>query len=471
NEPGASKRPIQAGTKLQFPAVRLSEAQSVRVYSKSDRSQVVKGNELLKNWAGAERVEPEHPSDTFGVKFRTYRLMLPASDDTDALALRDQLQPLQSPNVVISPIVTNPAPAKFNTYSNFPSASSVQSDCVTQKLAQKIADYSQLVSGDESARRNMLEGLMEEKPPVDGDQEHKVSVPRQPKPVEVYLIDTVLHRPPGIRLALGEVVPEPLPPWTCKWQDQYVDFLHHATHLASLIANAAPFGFKGLASNARLRSYAWWKPDETQTSAIAGSNARVAELSDLISDNYGKLVIYLAAIEFEKYDGLAGGILASPEKRFENRELERTIQEAKPLLIAAAGQSVDGMPPLRLFAESPISPQNLGDLPNVIVVTACSSCDGNPSLFAKAYYSDPSVRFVHVAAPGVDPIAGWVTDDAIGEAGGTSQAAAYVAGLAASMIGYFPNSYTSPDVVKIRLQTTSRPLPPRFDGTPNPDAQ
>ena len=91
-----------------------------------------------------------------------------------------------------------------------------------------------------------------------------------------------------------------------------------------------------------------------------------------------------------------------------------------------------------------------------------------PVAFHNAYYSDPLVRFVHVAAPGVDPIAGWITDDAIGQASGTSQAAAYVAGIVASMIGYFPNSYTSPDVVKIKLQATSRPLPLRFDGTPIP---
>ena len=453
NQPGASKRPIRAGTELQFPGLHLSEVQSVRVYSKSDPSEVVKGRELLKNWVGAERVEPEDESSTFGVKFKTYRLMLSASDDNDALTLLDQLQPLQSKNVVISPILTKPAAAKFNSYPHFPAASAVENECLSQQLAQNIADYSQLVSGDESARAQMLQGL------------------GQPSLIDVYLVDTVLHRPPGIRGALGEVVPAAVAPWTCKWQEQYVDFLHHATHLAGLIANAAPFGFKGLAGNARLRSYEWWKPDENQTSAIPGSPSRVAELSDLISDNYGKPVIYLAAIEFEKYEGLAGGILASPDKRFEGRLLEQTIREARPLIIAAAGQSVEGMAPLRLFPEAPISPQNLGDLPNVIVVTACSSCDANPSLFTNAYYSDPLVRFVHVAAPGVDPIAGWITDDAIGQASGTSQAAAYVAGIVASMIGYFPNSYTSPDVVKIKLQATSRPLPLRFDGTPNPDAQ
>ena len=159
NQPGASKRPIRAGTELQFPGLHLSEVQSVRVYSKSDPSEVVKGRELLKNWVGAERVEPEDKSSTFGVKFKTYRLMLSASDDNDALTLLDQLQPLQSKNVVISPILTKPAAAKFNSYPHFPAASAVENECLSQQLAQNIADYSQLVSGDESARAQMLQGL------------------------------------------------------------------------------------------------------------------------------------------------------------------------------------------------------------------------------------------------------------------------------------------------------------------------
>ncbi len=452
NKAPVSKQPIQADTVIQFPGLHLSQTQSLRAYSKSDQAQVMKGGELLRNWAGAERIDPAQPSDSFGVKFKTYRLLVPTSDDRAALALRDQLKSLQTPNVVVSPLVTQAAPAKFNSYANFPAASSVQSDCMSQQIAQKIADYSQLTGGDASAQELMLQGL------------------GTPRPVEVYLIDTVLNHPPSLRRALGEIASAA--PWTCKWQDNYVDFLHHATHLAGLIAGSgAPFGFKGLASNVRLRSYEWWKPDDTQSSAIPGSSSRVSDLSDLITDNWGKLVVYVAAIEFDPYDGLAGGILSAPEKRFEGRLLEQTIKDAKPLVIAAAGQSKNGVPPLRLFPEAPISPQNLGDLPNVIVVTACSSCDENSSLFSNAYYSDPSVHFVHIAAPGVDPIAGWITDDAIGQSSGTSQAAAYVAGLAASMIGYFPNSYTSPDAVKMRLQATARPLPLRPDGTPNPDAQ
>jgi hypothetical protein len=53
-----SKQPIQADTELQFPGLHLSESQSVRVYSKSDQAQVRKGSELLRNWAGAERIDP-----------------------------------------------------------------------------------------------------------------------------------------------------------------------------------------------------------------------------------------------------------------------------------------------------------------------------------------------------------------------------------------------------------------------------
>ena len=211
---------------------------------------------------------------------------------------------------MVSPLVTQRPPQNSTAISNFPPASSVQSDCVNQHLAEKTADYSQLTGGDATARDLMLQGL------------------GAPRPVDVWVIDTVLHRPPSIRRALGE--PVPALPWTCKWQDTFVDFQHHATHLAGVIADSgAPFGFKGLASNVRLHSFEWWKPDDTQSNAIPGSITRAADLSDLIASNYGKLVIYVAAIEFEAYQGLAGGLLESPEKRFEGRLLEQTIRECK----------------------------------------------------------------------------------------------------------------------------------------------
>ena len=106
----------------------------------------------------------------------------------------------------------------------------------------------------------------------------------------------------------------------------------------------------------------------------------------------------------------------------------------------------------------PMSPQFLGDQSSVVVVTACTECSKeNPALLPTANYSSDG-RFVHVAAPGGTPVPGWIDDQKLGAAAGTSQAAAYVAGVAASMISHYPMKYTAAVEVKRRLQITSWPI-------------
>ena len=160
----------------------------------------------------------------------------------------------------------------------------------------------------------------------------------------------------------------------------------------------------------------------------------------------------------------------------------KLIEKQRPLWITAAGQtsSPTTYAPFRLSALAAMVPMNLGDYPSVIVVTACDPCGsfaaGNSAnsrtaeLWPDSYYSiessDHKTSFVHLAAPGVGIVAP-VTPGRCAEATGTSQAAAFVGGVAAAMINFHTSTYfddkEQPRKVrycrlKRRLQVTSAPI-------------
>jgi hypothetical protein len=108
-------------------------------------------------------------------------------------------------------------------------------------------------------------------------------------------------------------------------------------------------------------------------------------------------------------------------------------------------------------------------LQNVLVVTACTKCvRKGATILADANY-DKGRRFVHVAAPGGTPLPGWVNNEGIGAEAGTSQAAGYVAGVAALMVSRYPQVYQEASALKKRIQATSWPLL-AADGRPATDA-
>jgi hypothetical protein len=132
-------------------------------------------------------------------------------------------------------------------------------------------------------------------------------------------------------------------------------------------------------------------------------------------------------------------------------------------VVAAMQKRSDIPDALEVEPDLAFSPVNLGDLPNVIVVTACDNCsEGNASVWKDAFFSN---RLVHVAAPGIDVLAP-VGPGRFAVAGGTSQATAIVGGLVGAMINCYPRHYRGnsaqrellSNVVKERLQYTSRPI-------------
>ena len=83
-------------------------------------------------------------------------------------------------------------------------------------------------------------------------------------------------------------------------------------------------------------------------------------------------------------------------------------------------------------------------------------------IWQRANFSQPGQHVVHVAAPGGDPIFG-LSSIGLGEAeGGTSQSAAYVAGVASKLMRCHKD-FDDAEVAKQRLILTTTPQLREFD--------
>jgi hypothetical protein len=462
-----SRAVLKQGIPLIIPNLNVRRYRATRVFSKQTDGPK-EGADLVKNWPHlqAQRIEFKNFPDTYAIRYNAYEFVVPTADDDAAASLYRRLVALRSPNVLVDLLLIKPPATRFYSAGN---AEEVRKFCEKDTIGNKQYRYRDLADGEKDALSSMEEGLTTAgagSPPPR----------RKPESVDVYVIDTVLHKLPNLTQSQSGASS-----WHCVWQDTFKQYLHHATHLAGLIAGKVP-PFEGVAPNAQIKSFEWWKPHPNdpdigepgrpdRAQALAGEFFRALQQAD-------NRPIFLAALQFEKYDAKSldpEGLLPNANVRF-GRVLERAIQTNRPLLIAAAGQSDHNKPPSKINAYSPRSPQNLGDLPNVVVVTACTDCRRESvKLLEEAFIPYPegaNRRFVHVAAPGGTPIAGWFDEKSLGATAGTSQAAAYVAGLVASMIGYFPRVYNKdPSIIKTRLQVTSRPVAPGPDGVPNPEAE
>jgi hypothetical protein len=142
----------------------------------------------------------------------------------------------------------------------------------------------------------------------------------------------------------------------------------------------------------------------------------------------------------------------------ERPAMARALKDMDGLWIVAAGQKSSIRPQLQITRELRLGPMDLGDLPNVLVVTACDACGDNATLWTEANFAkaDETTKLVHVAAPGTG-IPGIVNNRQYAKGAGTSQATALVAGLASAFLAKYPSAYGRPSALKRRLQYTSTP--------------
>lgn len=420
---------LSIGQKIRLPAVKITASRSSRIFEGAEKQ----ARQLMQNWAAfAPRIF--HMKDSIRVEYDTLELVVRAKDQEHLDRAVAAVGALALSNLSIEPIAFVPSVAR--PFSR--SASAVQSSCSSGNLGSAPVSYVEYAFEDEPA-----------KPP---------SAPGVVSPT-VYILDVPVTASPNLRAS------QSAGPWRCEWFP--FSNRDHATHLASIIASKNPtLGFIGLEPGATIRSHPFMAIREATPGAppFKDSNA-VLQYRGLFQQAHARasLPVFLVAASFRNFDDygdMAGGRLSSAEQRFNGvySAIEDAVKNEQPLLIVAAGQNPDGTEGMELDARTLMSPQNLGDLPNVVTVTACTHCNRSGAALAPGSNFDTQRRFVHVAAPGGKDLPGWVNGEGIGAASGTSQAAAYVGGVAASMIARYPQRYRRAPDVKLRLQVTSAPI-------------
>jgi hypothetical protein len=277
---------------------------------------------------------------------------------------------------------------------------------------------------------------------------------------EIVLYDTKVAEHADLLGALGlpvSAAPNPLPPPACsylEWTDQF-----HGTHLAGImVSQPGSSSATGLAPKARLAS-------------LDNREHALGDLSDYLEARTARAArsrqIFVVASDFpHEKNELA--TFSDGQQRLHTPIINNRIVNAKNILwVVSAGQPKQGSPREEIGPKDNRSPMNLGDQENVIVVTACERClDDDPEL---AGWANNSGTLVSVAAPGGtagEDVYSTATKDAYSKNFGTSQSAAFVAGLVAAM--YSCNSQLDALSVKRRLEATSTPVIREFSGERDP---
>lgn len=228
-------------------------------------------------------------------------------------------------------------------------------------------------------------------------------------------------------------------------EERNFDLRAHSTHMAGIIAGQ--IRLIGLSPTSRIASYKLSEYDKQPP-----PDHFFQELELFNSDGRKHLVL------------LAGNLTPSTSQPSADKPQEdlnpltNAFTRHNVLVVAAVAHNTNGDDFVLLDPYDPKNlPSNLGLLDNVIVVTACVNCkDLKKASLLPSMYIARQDHLIHLAAPG-DRIPGLTYLDDYSVAGGSSQAAAYVAGVAALMMTHHPDFYTRPDLVKSRLITSASP--------------
>lgn len=230
----------------------------------------------------------------------------------------------------------------------------------------------------------------------------------------------------------------------------FVKTTDHATHLAGiLVSQPAEQSFGGLAPFAALR----FKDARLNTAyAKIGPIVDVARSISRFSADVSHKKVVLFATDWKRRTDL-------PNDRLRNPSYVQTIRGNNDLWVVSAGNAPENGDPIDLARDADMSPQNIGDQDNVVVVAACRNCF-EPDWTLEGYSNYSTNGLVAVAAYGGE-IPATVSETAYGTAQGTSQAAALVAGVVANMLCLYPNAYNAVREIKVRVTSAvSPPLDP-----------
>jgi hypothetical protein len=460
--PGYNPNRLPIGYRLTAPDLKVYPIRTVRTFSKDDASETRAAQDLVRNWTSKNarlsfsKRRPQVGTQDAAldkVVYDAYRVVIPTGDDAASQRVVQELQTANYPTNNVDYLVTWTKPQAARAFSW--THDQVIAECKPDEVltSRRYLDLSRLEAG------------------LIGKLASPTAVPT------VWVVDEPFVPTPNLVEALdqGLSAAARTPPGGLKCKPgAFKRGVHHASHMGGIIAGDGR-GFTGLEPTAKLKSVSWLAPgaapdDAPQLLGNAAGNLRTVLEAN---ESYGGVPrnIYLIASTFPTttLTLTPSGQLADPALR-DREPPAKSIAKLRPILIAAAGQApADDKPAEYLSTHYPWAPHNLGDWPNVIVVTACHVCaPNNAKLMRTAGYSD---SIVHLAAPGGDTVSGWISDTEIGAARGTSQAAAYVAGVSAAMIARYPSKYAQAETLKAWLQITAWPIVEGVDETPGDAAR
>ena len=380
---------------------------------------------VRENWKYLEINEEAITNTRTRINYNGYELRINLKDDPDALKnASSALSEIESwQRAEVFPLLEAPSQASPPLYSIH-----------TDDFLQQYRQAKEVDIGVE-ARIGELIGLPVQYTCDNGSSGLKESI---------VLIDQPIYHHPDLGSVVdsfaGPTLPSPIERDKNKFATVSGSFdakTDHGTHLAGIVGSQENgFGLIGLAPDINIISLNW--PD------LQGAPGQLADrITKLDSSGGNPVFLFASSWDNPTYTGA--------------KLLRSRLDGTKPLWVSAAGESLDGSDGIDIDNSNfRLGPLNLGNKYYMIVVTACEKCLSNsPRLMRFANYS--SREFVHVAAPG-DGIPSTISSGGYDRGSGTSQAAALVAGLAASMIKCWPNFYfRQPERVKFRLQLTSSP--------------
>lgn len=415
---------LKPGDHIQMPDIRIEVRPASRNVSEQERK--LASRKVIFNWAGMTVRTVLGQSQ---ISYSTYKMYVPNPSDEAARRTLGILKQgvAGAANVTFDIALYTPLPAPLHS-----------GDGAMVGCPAIMFRYADMMDSDS--------GLSPFVPP-----------PTASRPT-VFLIDTILNPTPDL---YGSTQPA-----TCLTVP-FDSARHHATLLAGIIASASKARFAGLAPESNIVALDWVRPDADSPEGMAyipSPNTALTGDFDRIGDDTSLNVrpIFLAATSFPVLDDSQIADIASDPKNREGYAPNVPIFDQKPLIIASAGQRGPGdtAPFARISTNYAFSPQNLGDLDNVVLVTACTECRaGQVKILADAFRPAASAgSTITLVAPGGSPVPGWVDANSVSSAAGTSQAAAFVAGVAAGMISRYPAVYQESWRVKYWLSATSWPL-------------
>jgi hypothetical protein len=229
----------------------------------------------------------------------------------------------------------------------------------------------------------------------------------------------------------------------------------HGMGMAGIIsAHVSTRGLIGVTPRSRQVFFVDWEAYK-QTGPGYTDLARILTDLFLHSPNHPHVMVFATSWKSHPKSSLY-----SCGQRFPQEDLlENLLADPSLLVIVAAGND-EKLRTDDIVRSSVKAPQDMGDCPNVVVVTACFECSSaTPAAPQIPYWANYSTEgLVHIAAYG-DHVLTTALNNRLAVMGeGTSAAAAFVAGVASSMLAKWPRTYKDNSFrVKFRLQVTATP--------------